>query len=57
MQMKEKIEVVAECLKVVRSKVSFPGVHTTWDQHIAEHVREEIAQAILKHFDINEALR
>ena len=43
--------VVEECIKAITErKVGFPGVHTTFDQGLADHVVAEVVQDIRNHF-------
>lgn len=46
--------VIEECIKAVTErKTEYPGVHTTFDKGLADHVKEEIVKDIRKQFKEN----
>lgn len=45
-------EIIEECVALIQAQTSFPGARTTYDQQLAEHVRNELAKAIKDHFAV-----
>jgi len=49
----ETKDTIIECIKIIRSITAHSTVYTTHDKDRADSVKEDVIQALCKHYDIN----